>query len=143
MRPGGFFYNLLVNAKVIKTLSKGLLGGIIITSLSSLVLLSGGFMNVFRKSPNIDLVLKMGYPGYFSVIIGAWTILGVIAILIPRFTLVKEWAYAGFVFLLTSAIISHLIIGDNIVFQIIILLLIVLSWYLRPLNRKVQLLKQI
>jgi hypothetical protein len=28
MRPGGFFYNLLVNAVVIKTLSKGLLGGI-------------------------------------------------------------------------------------------------------------------
>jgi len=109
----------------------------IITSLISLVLLSGGFMNVFRQSPNFDLIVKMGYPGYFPVIIGAWTIPGVIAILIPGFTLVKEWAYAGFAFLLTSAIISHLTIGDNIVFQTIVLILIVLSWYLRPSNRKV------
>lgn len=40
----------------------------------------------------------IGYPLYFLYIIGVWKILGVMAILIPQFKLVKEWAYAGFFF---------------------------------------------
>ena len=55
----------------------------------------------------------------------------------PGFKLLKEWTYADYFFLLTGAIISHLQIGDNVVFQIILIVMLTLSWYLRPDNRKI------
>jgi hypothetical protein len=113
----------------------------VITGLISLVFLNGGINDFLKQEPYYGLLLKMGYPGYFSVILGIWKTIGVIALLIPGFKLLKEWTYAGYFFLLSGAIISHLQIGDNVIFQIIILILIILSWYLRPENRKLQLLK--
>ncbi|EKT4510954.1 DoxX family protein, partial [Flavobacterium psychrophilum] len=62
---------------------------------------------------------------------------------IPRFKLLKEWAYAGFFFAMTGALVSHLAISDYAVkaiagpsFQI---LFIILSWYFRPADRKINL----
>jgi len=82
----------------------------------------------------------LGYPLYFLTIIGLWKILGVIALLVPRFPLVKEWAYAGFVFLLTGAIYSHIATGNpakELFTSGLLLVLTVISWYLRPVDRKV------
>jgi hypothetical protein len=128
-----------------KTLSKlsgnskgGLIAYWIITGLISLVFLNGGINDLLKREPYYGLLLKMGYPGYFSIILGIWKTIGVIALLIPGFKLLKEWTYAGYFFLLSGAIISHLQIGDNIIFQIIILILLGLSWYLRPENRRLQ-----
>ncbi|WP_317173746.1 DoxX family protein [Mucilaginibacter rigui] len=72
---------------------------------------------------------------------GIWKILGVIAILLPGFKLVKEWAYAGLFFVMTGAFASHLLSGDHSIqgligpfFQTVF---IILSWYFRPANRKI------
>jgi len=66
--------------------------------------------------------------------------LGVIAILVPGFKLLKEWAYAGIFFAMTGAVISH-IASHNASAQIIapfmLAVFTVLSWYLRPANRKI------
>ena len=82
----------------------------------------------------------MGYPVYFLTILGIYKILGVIAILIPRLKLLKEWSYAGFFFAMSGALVSHLAVGDYAVkaiagplFQIAF---IILSWYFRPADRK-------
>lgn len=48
----------------------------------------------------------LGYPVYFIPFIGTAKALGVIAILIPRFPVIKEWAYAGLMFDLTGATYS-------------------------------------
>jgi len=111
------------------------------TSLLALGMLQSGIFAVLRTKEWVDLVTGLGYPVYFLTILGIWKILGVIAILIPRFKLLKEWAYAGFLFAMTGALVSHLAIGDYAVkaiagpsFQIIF---IILSWYFRPLDRKV------
>lgn len=108
-----------------------------ITILISLVFTNGCINDLLKQDPYYGLLLKLGYPGYTSVILGTWKILGVISLLIPGFKLLKEWTYAGYFFLLTGAIISHLQIGDNVVFQIILIVLLILSWYLRPDNRKI------
>jgi uncharacterized membrane protein YphA (DoxX/SURF4 family) len=82
----------------------------------------------------------LGYPLYFLTIIGVWKILGVIALLVPRFPLVKEWAYAGFVFLLTGAIYSHIATGNppkELFPSVLLLVLTGISWYLRPAERKI------
>ncbi|WP_192348933.1 DoxX family protein [Algoriphagus sp. Y33] len=83
--------------------------------------------------------LQLGNPTYFLTIIGVWKLLGVIAILIPKYPLVKEWAYAGFAFLMTGAIFSHLAVGDSAAEYFgsgLLLVLTVVSWYFRSAERK-------
>ena len=58
-------------------------------------------------------IAHLGYPVYLLTILGVWKILGVIAVLIPKFPLLKEWAYAGFFFIMSGAIFSHIAIGQS------------------------------
>ncbi|MCE9599451.1 MAG: DoxX family protein [Spirochaetia bacterium] len=91
-------------------------------------------------SGGVDSILHLGYPLYLLTILGIWKLLGVAAVLIPKFLLVKEWAYAGFFFLSSGAILSHLAAGDQVkeIFPPLLLLaLTMISWYFRPLDRKV------
>ena len=77
---------------------------------------------------------------YFISLIGIWKMLGIIAILIPNFKLLKEWAYAGIFFTMTGAVISHIASNDikpQIAAPIVLAIFTVLSWYLRPANRKI------
>ncbi|WP_158858562.1 DoxX family protein [Lunatibacter salilacus] len=86
-----------------------------------------------------ERMTAMGYPLYFLTIIGVWKLLGVVTVLIPKFPLVKEWAYAGFFFLMTGAILSHFAVGDPAVDffgPTLLLVLSIISWYFRPLERK-------
>ncbi len=113
----------------------------IATSLLGFGMLQSGIFAVLKTKQWIDLVTSLGYPVYFLTILGIWKILGVIAILIPRFPLLKEWAYAGFFFAMTGALASHLASGDHSIkglagpfFQIVFILL---SWYFRPADRKI------
>ncbi len=81
----------------------------------------------------------LGYPLYFLRIIGVWKLLGVVAILIPRFPLLKEWAYAGFFFVMTGAVLSHLVHADaasEYFGPVLLLVLTIVSWYYRPSERR-------
>lgn len=87
-----------------------------------------------------DMITHLGYPLYVLTILGVWKMLGVVAVLVPKFPLVKEWAYAGFFFIMTGAIYSHIATGDPIVEifpGLLLLVLTVLSWYFRPADRKI------
>lgn len=95
--------------------------------------------------PGVYGITQLGYPVYLLTILGVWKILGVIALLIPKFPLLKEWAYAGFFFLLTGAIFSHIATGHSMseLFPSALLLaLLVVSWYFRPADRKLILVNQ-
>ena len=111
------------------------------TILLAVGMLQSGIFALLRTKQWIDLVTNLGYPIYFLTILGVWKILGVIAILIPRFKLIKEWAYAGFFFAMTGALISHLAMGDGgkaILGPLFQTLFIILSWYFRPEDRKIK-----
>jgi uncharacterized membrane protein YphA (DoxX/SURF4 family) len=95
--------------------------------------------------PGVWGIKQLGYPVYLLTILGVWKILGVVAILIPKFPLLKEWAYAGFFFLITGAIFSHIASASPMVEyfpSLLLLVLIVTSWYFRPAERKITLVKQ-
>ena len=62
----------------------------------SLGMISTAVVQVFRLKASADFITHLGYPVFFLTILGIWKILGVIAVLIPKFPLLKEWAYAGF-----------------------------------------------
>jgi len=90
--------------------------------------------------PGVYGITQLGYPVYFLSIIGAWKILGVVVLLIPKFPLLKEWAYAGFFFLLTGAAFSHIAVGHSaseLFPSLLLLTLTVVSWYFRPADRKI------
>jgi hypothetical protein len=90
--------------------------------------------------PGVYGITRLGYPVYFLTILGLWKILGVIAILIPGFALVKEWAYAGFFFIMSGALFSHIASGSaatELLPSLLLLVLTVVSWYFRPENRKI------
>ena len=110
------------------------------TILLAVGMLQSGIFALLRTKQWIDLVTNLGYPIYFLTILGVWKILGVIAILIPRFKLIKEWAYAGFFFAMTGALISHLAMGDSgkaILGPLFQTTFIIVSWYFRPADRKI------
>jgi hypothetical protein len=109
------------------------------TALLAFGMLGSGISQVLHVKEMDELITHVGYPLYFMYIIGVWKILGVIAIVIPKFKLVKEWAYAGFFFLMTGALVSHLLIGDDgkaIYGPLFQTIFIILSWYFRPADRK-------
>lgn len=90
--------------------------------------------------PGVYGITHLGYPIYFLTILGVWKILGVLAILIPKFPLLKEWAYAGFFFAMSGAAFSHIAVGDptiELVPSLLLLILTVVSWYFRPADRKI------
>ena len=106
----------------------------------ALGMVSTGIVQLIKLKEEVDKTnLHLGYPVYFLTIIGTWKILGSIAILLPKLRLVKEWAYAGFFFLMTGAVFSHFAVGDTAIEYfgpILLLLLTFLSWYFRPADRK-------
>jgi uncharacterized membrane protein len=112
----------------------------IATGLLSFGMLSQGLAQNFHTQGYVDIVVHLGYPTYFLNIIGVWKILGVVAILIPRFKLLKEWAYAGFFFVMSGALVSHIASGDPVTAlapALVLLSLIVVSWAFRPADRKI------
>src|SRR5690349_1379652 len=102
--------------------------GLVSTGIGQLVKMNAG-------QGGVDMITHLGYPTYLVTILGAWKILAVIALLVPGFPLVKEWAYAGLFFLTTGAMVSHFASGDPVTALLPSLLLLVLtvaSWYFRP-----------
>jgi hypothetical protein len=74
----------------------------------------------------------LGYPVYFIQLISIAKILGVIAILIPGFKKIKEWAYAGLFFDLAGAIYSGIAVGGfdpKMFFMLVWVTAGVLSYY--------------
>lgn len=109
----------------------------------SLGMVSTGIVQLFKGKTGQggeDMIIHLGYPFYILTILGAWKMLGSIALLIPKFPLLKEWAYAGFFFAMSGAIFSHIALGDSlneILPSLLLLILTSVSWYFRPLERKV------
>ena len=106
----------------------------------ALGMISTGIVQIIKMKEEADMMKHLGYPLYFLTLLGVWKILGVIAILIPKFPLLKEWAYAGFFFAMSGAVFSHLACGDDakeLFGPLLLIVLTVTSWYFRPADRKV------
>ena len=102
----------------------------------------GGLTQIWQYYANPHGVVPiLGYPMYFFAILGCWKALGAIAILVPRFPRLKEWAYAGIFFDLTGAAASCAAVGGygaygfHVLAPLVIAGLTVASWALRPPSR--------
>ena len=113
------------------------------TGLVAFFLGGGGCAQLWQYAANPHgVVPELGYPMYFFAILGFWKVLGAITILVPRFPLLKEWAYAGIFFDLTGAAASCAAVGGygaygfHVIAPLIITGFPVASWALRPDSRK-------
>jgi hypothetical protein len=104
----------------------------------------GGASQVWQYQANPHgIVPVLVYPTYFFAILGVWKVLGAIAILVPGFPRLKEWAYAGIFFDLTGAAASCAAVGGygayafHVIAPLILTGFCVTSWALRPESRKI------
>lgn len=110
------------------------------TALVIFELVLGGLWDVLRVPQVRELIERLGYPSYFLVILGVWKLVGAVALLIPKFPRLKEWAYAGVVFDLTGAVASQwaskLFDAGTMAYPIIMTGVAIASWALRPPSRR-------
>jgi uncharacterized membrane protein YphA (DoxX/SURF4 family) len=103
----------------------------------------GGCLYLTHSEQVVTALNHLGYPIYFANILGFWKLAGAIAIVIPGFPLLKEWAYAGFFFDLSGGAASHAFNGDpffvgpaSVALPMVFLGLVIASWALRPPSRR-------
>jgi hypothetical protein len=109
------------------------------TGLTATLFAAPGFALVMRNPHFVADMTRLGYPAYFLPFLGIWKILGAIVIVAPGTRHLKEWAYAGMIFDICGAIVSRAAIGDRgpeLILPFVIAGLVVLSWALRPDNRR-------
>jgi len=112
----------------------------IATAWLSLGMLSTAIVQLLGSKEEAARMNHLRYPLYLLTILGVWKILGVIAVLVPKLPIVKEWAYAGFFFAMSGAAISHIICHSpmsEIFPSVLLLILTIVSWYFRPDGRKI------
>lgn len=99
----------------------------------ALMMFADGVAGALRVSGTKEALAYLGYPLYLATIIGIAKTLGAIAILQNSFPTIKEWAYAGFTFVLIGGFASHAFVGSGLGFlmiPIIILVIMFLSYFL-------------
>src|SRR5450432_4143324 len=111
----------------------------IITGLFSAFMLFSAVPDIISSSDAIKIMNHLGYPNYFIPFIGVAKLLGIIAILIPGFPRIKEWAYAGLVFDLIGATYSAIAtegFQPPVLFMVLPITFLFLSYYLWHKRRK-------
>lgn len=106
----------------------------------SLGMTATGIVQLLKMKEEAEKMTMLGYPFYILTLLGIWKMLGVITVLIPKFPLLKEWAYAGFFFAMSGAVFSHFASGSaakDFFGPALLLVLTVVSWYFRPADRKI------
>jgi hypothetical protein len=111
----------------------------ITTAVTASVLLSGGVTYLLGAGWAVAGVTALGYPAYLVTILGVWKVLGAVAITVPGYPRLKEWAYAGVAFDLSGATVSHLVASSPAFHPVITTTLLAvagLSWATRPASRR-------
>ncbi|MCW3083464.1 MAG: hypothetical protein JWP12_830 [Bacteroidetes bacterium] len=77
-----------------------------LTGLFAAFMIFTAIPDILKTPETVDFMTKLGYPVYFTPFIGVAKVLGGLAIVIPGFPRIKEWAYAGLMFDLIGAMYS-------------------------------------
>ena len=123
-----------VKNKKIKTIAYWVVSGLLVFQLAF-----SGIGALIKLDFLIESMRHLDLPLYIMNILGSAYVLGAITIIVPGFLKLKEWAYAGVVFAMTAALLSHIMIGDGFEEAFpaaAILSLNVASYLLRPDNRR-------
>ncbi|MBC8066954.1 MAG: DoxX family protein, partial [Deltaproteobacteria bacterium] len=108
---------------------------VVTTALFALAMLGSAFADLTHPAQITEGFARLGLPLYLATMLGVWKLLGVAAIAAPGLPRLKEWAYAGFFFELSGAVVMHAIFGEPVFVPLALALLGMASWALRPNTR--------
>jgi hypothetical protein len=97
-----------------------------------------GVLALTHAPAMMKALAHLGYPAYFSNLLGVAKLAGVCVLLVPGWARLKEWAYAGFGITILSACYSHLLSGDGFLAlePLITFVALVTSYLTRPFDRQ-------
>ncbi|MEM9409892.1 MAG: DoxX family protein [Planctomycetota bacterium] len=110
------------------------------TVLFCLAMAGSGVANLVGVEGLRESIVGLGYPVYLMTILGIAKLAGVVALLMPKQPLLKEWAYAGFTFDLLGASSSHALSGHSvseILAPLVVLSIAICSYALRPPQKRI------
>ncbi len=99
------------------------------TGIASALFLLSAYMYLTKNPELMKNFDAIGFPAYFVTILGVAKLLGAIAIVNPWSSTLKEWAYAGYVFVLIGATWTHLVTHTPFVMPLAILAVVAVSYY--------------
>lgn len=100
----------------------------ILTILFGALMTLSGILYLTQQPAIVQALHQLGYPDYLLRILGTAKLLGVVALLQTRYTVLKEWAYAGFTINLVGAAWSHAANGASIAVPLVLLLILAGSY---------------
>ncbi len=100
----------------------------VVTGLFSAFMLFSSIPDIMVTEEARTFMRHLGYPDYFTHFIGVMKLLGVVAILIPGYPRIKEWAYAGLFFDLIGAVFSLMMVDKFQPPMLIMLLPVSFLW---------------
>lgn len=115
--------------------NKNLLIYRIVTGIFSLLMLFSASMYLFQNEVAVKAFTTLGFPTYIIYPLAVLKILGLVAIWSRKSEVLKEWAYAGFVFELMLAISAHLNANDGEFAPALVGMILILTSYV--LGKKV------
>jgi hypothetical protein len=103
----------------------------------ALIMTLSGALAISHTPAFMKALARLGYPTYFSDLLGIGKILGVCVLVSPRLTRLKEWAYVAFGITVLSACYSHFKAGDGLLAlePLVTFGALVISYLTRPANR--------
>jgi hypothetical protein len=96
-----------------------------------------GVLALTHSPTMMTALAHLGYPAYFSNLLGVAKLAGVCVLLVPGVARLKEWAYVGFGITILSACYSHLLSGDGLLAlePLVTFAALILSYTMRPPSR--------
>ena len=101
----------------------------ICTGLISAMMLMSGIMYLSKAPQVVEGMKTLGFPDFFRVLLGVAKIAGAVALLVPGFNGIKEWAYAGFTFVFIGALCAHITTSTSFAGALVALLLLIASYW--------------
>lgn len=105
------------------------------TALLALALL-GSLSYLTGSEQVVQGFAKAGYPQHLRIVLGVAKPVAAVVLLLPGLPVLKEWAYAGVTFALVMATISAYSVGDPWYLPLVLLALLVVSYFTRPADRR-------
>jgi hypothetical protein len=109
----------------------------IATIFIAVIMTASGVLAIFHVPAFMKALAHLGYPAYFSNLLGLGKLIGVYVLLAPRLAKLKEWAYVAFSITVLSACYSHYNAGDGwmALEPLITFIALIVSYSTRPADR--------
>jgi uncharacterized membrane protein YphA (DoxX/SURF4 family) len=110
----------------------------IATAFVATIMSISGILAVTHAPAMMKALAHLGYPVYFSDLLGIAKLAGTAVLLLPVLPRLKEWAYVGFAITVLCAVYSHLFSGDGAMAlePLVTFAALVVSYFTRPAARR-------